>query len=211
MTGVAGAMLGGTPTAHAQILTNGGFEQPSAVFQEIPAGDPSLTGWTVVNGSVEVIGNSIWDSFEGSQSIDLDGISAGTIEQTFATTPGTTYSLSFAYGNNPFGGATIPAFANVSVTGTATLLNNFFSHSSSDPFGSPMNYNTFFDTFVADSSLTTLRFTSLDAAGSNGGIALDAVSVQVATAAPEPGSIALAACSALPLAGMVIRRRRRSA
>jgi len=31
-----------------------------------------------------------------------------------------------------------------------------------------------------------------------------------ATAAPEPGSIALAACGALPLAGMILRRRRRA-
>ena len=89
--------------AQSTVLVNGGFEQPTTsgdLF--IPAGDPSLVGWAIVSGSVDVVSNTgSWPAFAGAQSLDLDGHSGGTIEQAFATMPGTAYVLSFEYANNP--------------------------------------------------------------------------------------------------------------
>ena len=45
---------------------------------------------------------------------------SGVIFQSFATTPGDVYELSFEYGNNPFGAG---GAMNVLVRGTKTLLN----------------------------------------------------------------------------------------
>jgi choice-of-anchor C domain-containing protein len=192
--------------AAANLIVNGGFEEPATgSFTTIPAGDPSLTGWTVVDGSVDVVNTAFYPAFEGDQSLDLDGSSAGTIEQSFATAAGTTYTLTFAYANNP--GGTVPASANVSVVGTATLLSQDFTHGSSTD--TDMDYVIFSGSFTADSATTTLRFTSLNPAGSIGGIALDAVSVTAGTpaAVPEPASLALLGAGAVGLAGYRLRRR----
>jgi choice-of-anchor C domain-containing protein len=173
LTGQALAQVGGC----TRVLVNGGFEQPvvsSDLF--IPAGDLSLVGWTVVSGSVDVVPSTgSWPSFEGTQSLDLDGHSAGTIEQSFATTAGSTYVLSFAYANNPGGLRS----ANVSVLGAGALplLSQDISHSSSTVAN--MEWTPFVGSFTADSATTTLRFSSTDAPSSFGGIALDAVCVQV--------------------------------
>src|SRR3954462_9997949 len=88
----------------ANLLVNGGFEQP-----QVPTGSDSLTisfespaqlaGWSVA-GTVDVVRGS-WQPSEGAQSLDLNGFSPGTIVQSFATTPGVRYRLSFAYGDSP--------------------------------------------------------------------------------------------------------------
>src|SRR5262249_20311045 len=86
-------LLGEGP-ASAGLITNGGFEQPGGQTADLflPAGNSSLTGWTIVSGSVDIVPSTgSWPAYEGSQSLDLDGHSAGTIEQSFTTTVGITY------------------------------------------------------------------------------------------------------------------------
>ena len=98
------------------IIINGNFSQPNAatlpndgsVYKFIYAGDPSLTGWTVTNGSVETdVTTPTFGAPTASgnpQNLDLDGNGAGTISQSFATTVGQTYNpASFYYSNNPYG------------------------------------------------------------------------------------------------------------
>ena len=181
----AALCLLGSGTAHSTILVNGGFEQPTTsgdLF--IPAGDPSLVGWTIVSGSIDVVSNSgSWPAFAGAQSLDLDGRSAGTIEQAFATMPGTAYILSFEYANNPGG---LPS-ANVSVLGAAALLSQNISHSTST--AADMDWTQFVESFTADSATTTLRFASLDGPSSFWGIALDAVSVSPSPCPNPPRSL----------------------
>ena len=112
--------------APATVLVNGGFEQLTTsgdLF--IPAGDPSLVGWAIVTGSVDVVSNTgSWPAFAGAQSLDLDGHSGGTIEQVFATTVGATYVLSFEYANKPSG---LPS-ANVVVLGRPHCSVKTISH-----------------------------------------------------------------------------------
>ena len=54
-----------------------------------------IPGWTVSSGSVDIIFLPGWSASDGVRSIDLDGLSAGTMTQTFDTTPGTTYEVNF--------------------------------------------------------------------------------------------------------------------
>ena len=75
----------------------------------------------------------------------MNGVSAGTIRQTFATVPGQAYQLSFCYANNPDGPAQ-SATATVSVTGASPRLNWNISHAGSTP--SQMNYTRFLGTFI---------------------------------------------------------------
>ena len=174
--------------AKADLVVDGGFEVPSsgASVQTFNAGTTIGGGFTVNSGSVDVVASSFFPAFAGNQSLDLDGSNSGSISQTLATTAGTSYTLSFEYSNNPFVvlGATALATATVSVGGTTSL----FTHSGATTAN--MNYTLFTESFVASSTSTVLTFTSLDPSTSNGGIVLDAVSVNAATV-PEPSSLAL--------------------
>ena len=132
--------------ARADLITNGGFETPvTGNFTDFTAGlQPPGFGWVITSGGVDVVRagpNFASTAFEGSQFLDLDGFTPGAIAQTFTTTPGTNYLLSFAYANNPEGAgvpspgcvgacATIPAHAIVSVLDrgpTRRSLLHFFS------------------------------------------------------------------------------------
>ena len=96
--GLAAFALAGATLAFSG-PTNGSFENGTYVdggsgFQTVTAGDTSIDGWTVDAGSVDWIGTH-WTAQDGAMSIDMSGTDAGTISQTFATTIGNTYTVSF--------------------------------------------------------------------------------------------------------------------
>src|SRR3989344_2638359 len=89
--------------------TNGSFEDGvnPGVFTTLFAGDStSIIDWTVASGSVDYIG-TYWVASEGDRSIDLSGNNAGSIGQTFDTTPGAVYNVTFDMAGNPAGGPTV--------------------------------------------------------------------------------------------------------
>jgi choice-of-anchor C domain-containing protein len=181
----------------ASLIINGGFEAP-ALSNGAVATFTSIPGWTI-NGNIDVL-NNLWAPAEGQQVIDLVGNTGpGTyIQQSFATTPGQIYNLTFEYANNV---DTTDATANVLLTGASSLLNQNFSHSGS--IASNMNWTLFSTEFTADASSTTLRFTHITSpVPDSRGVALDAVDVEQA---PEPTVGLLCLCSGF---GFCIRRNR---
>src|SRR4051794_2456892 len=87
---------GPAPAAGTELVTNGGFEDgpepdPNGPgFTVVPAGAPTIPGWTVTRGSVDYIG-PYWQHADGKRSIDLNGNEPGTIAQAIRTKAGAKY------------------------------------------------------------------------------------------------------------------------
>jgi hypothetical protein len=168
------------------LLPGGGFETPKALGRNkartLAAGGHPLGSWQITAGSVNV--QRYWPVAERRQTLDLNGVAPGTIEQSFATIPGQVYQLLFDYGNNPDArGRT--ATATVTVTGAGTLLSEMIAHAGSRP--RDMKYTRFLGAFRADSPVTTLRFASTTPGAH--GIVLDAVSVTAVPGAASGASL----------------------
>ena len=178
------AIAAGICSANAQLIINGGFEAPDTPsVLVINAGQNTIAPWVVGMHSVEVgdaIGNG-WvtgPAFEGAQFLDLNGLGRGRLTQAFATTPGSRYTVNFAYTDNPVEPATPgPASARVRLfDGLGDRLNQTFSHTGA--VSNDFHWIVFDAQFTALQNTTSLEFTSLtDTNGWGGGIMLDAVQV----------------------------------
>lgn len=182
------------------LISNGSFESVSLANGRWTTLS-SLSGWTVGPQNVEVRNNVAGSAFAGLNFVELDTSRNSWISQTFTTTVGQTYHLSFMWANRPdnFGANSngiswqIDALNGVVGKNTVTAWTRFEQD------------------FVATGTSTTLR---LGASGSSDGMgtSLDAVSVTQLPAAaakstvPEPGSLALLAMAAGAL--FVARRRK---
>jgi choice-of-anchor C domain-containing protein len=163
-------------------FTNGSFElgtNPDS-FTTLDPGATDVTGWTIT-GQIDYIG-TYWQAADGSRSIDLNGTSAGSIEQVLATTPDYTYIIDFDMAGNPDGGPTIKQLSLEAVgIGSQT-----FSFDITGWTKSNMGWNAEQWSFVATGNSTTLKFSSLVDGG--WGPALDNVTV---TTIPAPGALVL--------------------
>lgn len=181
-------------STHAGEFQNGSFEsfdQGSAnafcaggfqVCGQYDSGNPGITGWTIHGNSVDLTG-TIWIASNGSWSIDLSGVNAGAISQTFDTVIGVEYSVDFDLGGNFFGGPPVK-------TGTVSAAGNSKSLAFDSSLSTSANMGWVAErfTFVAIATSTTLTFAST--VSGNAGLALDNVSVSV-SAVPEPASALL--------------------
>jgi hypothetical protein len=153
------------------------------------------SGWTIRNGTVDIIGNGYDDYLPGSGAyIDLDGSTknAGILSHAFAATAGTHYTLNFDlagnHRNNSFELVTV-AFG--TTLGTYSLPKDAgWTHYSLDftPLFSGTRY---------------LRFAAWGY--DNQGMLLDNVSVT--TPVPEPETYAMM-LAGLGIIGLMARRRR---
>jgi choice-of-anchor C domain-containing protein len=198
---VIAAILMGTAFASgaaqaSNLLLNGGFESPpspgSASYLDYTSGQSIQTGggWTVLDNSVDVVddqGPYAITPHSGSQLVDLVGVgSLGGIYQSFATTSGQSYSLTFWYGNNPTAGSAAAAVEVGDSAGSTTDFAGSVSHSGST--GSNVGWTEYTTSFAADSSLTYLSFDTT-IGSNNGGIVLDDVVVSPNVAAtPLPST-----------------------
>jgi choice-of-anchor C domain-containing protein len=155
------AFAGSTSAAFTG-LTNGSFEDgtyanPPSGFQQVNAGDPSILGWTVDAGSIDWIG-TYWPAAAPDMSIDMSGAVAGTLSQTFETTIGNTYTVSFALSGNPAGPPTVKML-DVTATGGTPASYTYDVVASGNSL-TDMKWTTETYEFLATSDSTTLSFIS---------------------------------------------------
>jgi hypothetical protein len=205
--------------AHAFQLTNGSFENTNGTFvgdgnrvDELPSGSTVIPGWTTVNGTATawIENGNPWNisAANGSFFLDLTGYSDsgtyGGVSQSFATTAGTNYVVTFdlGYGGNSsaFGGP-------VSVTAAAGGTSEVFTSGSGTPNPAVWDLETF--DFMATSSQTQLSLIGLSTTG-GAYIGLDNVNVTTGTVSPvpEPGTYELL-LTGIGVLGCVVRRRGR--
>ena len=169
-----------TSNLYAQVIFSESFEVPdTANFTTFGIGSSFVTAdatWDVLGGSVDIYEAAARPeavAYDLAQAIDLAGSpGAAIIETSIATTPGQTYQLEFFYARNNNLGTTLGE-ARVETEGNSILLDRTIQH---DPqVYSFFQHMYFEDFFVANSTATKLRFTSLVAGVA--GITLDAITV----------------------------------
>lgn len=199
--GALGFSLVVATPASANLIVNGGFENPDVAagsWQYFSSAD--VDGW---NGDNIEIWNDLngVTAYEGDQFAELNAhpYSGNTfgIYQSFATTADQMYNLSFAYRARQSNDETF----NVSISAPNT--NGAYMNWLMDDHVVG-EWKVFSTTFVALSELTTLTFSTTNA--STIGNFLDAVDVSVPV--PEPGTLGLLGLGVL---GLGMARRRQSA
>lgn len=153
----------------APVGINGSFETGIAEvapgFNELIAGDStSITGWTVASGGVDYIG-SYWQSEDSSRNVDLNGLTTGSLSQTFATVIGATYDVSFWLSGNPDNqigtSLTSPSNKVVRVSATGATYSDFsFDVVTKSNTRANMMWENHTYSFVATGVSTTLTFAS---------------------------------------------------
>jgi choice-of-anchor C domain-containing protein len=195
--------------AHGAAFTNGSFESFNAGGADVycpggisycgqyNAGNPGVTGWTVGGVSVDVVGVVGWTAADGDWSIDLSGVGAGSLSQTFDTVAGTTYRVSFQIAGNFYDSGMKTGTA--SAGGTVLPL----SFDTAGRGSTTMGWESRSFTFTAAGASSTLQFVS--SVQSSAGLALDNVQV---TAVPEPATALLWLAGIAGLAAAAGRQRR---
>lgn len=190
-----------TPMAQAAGISNGGFESSSysGPFTTVNAGG-SLGAWNVVSGSVDLI-NTYWTNAEGHYSLDLNGNQAGSIQQSFATVVGQTYTVSFDVAGNANGGGNTKILS----MGAGSYVGALFIDTTGKS-NTNMGWTSKSFDFVANSSTSVLSFSGFAGNGAYG-VALDNVKVTAAVPEPETYGMLLAG---LGLVGLVARRKKQA-
>ena len=213
--------------AQALPFQNGSFEEktsgspPTSGYVYLAGGSDVIKGWLVGGHSIDWVHKDYWASSDGNLSIDLNGLDAGSISQTFDTVPGTSYQVLFDMAGNP------EHQNSHNTIKTKELKVAVASSPSADPFKeATFSFNiegkttddmgwtekAFYFTAAGDS--TTLTFLSLlTNPGSNNkvyrhGPTIDNVRVN-ASVVPEPATVLLMGTGLAGL-GLVRKRMRRA-
>ncbi len=186
--------LGSLPDASAQsLIVNGSFEDasvsPGASYVRLLGDDTRVTGWTLVGDTIDYVGPG-WAASEGVRSFDLDGAAGDTsaLRQSFATTPGVTYLVTFDLAGNINGLPTVKPMR-VSADGQSAD----FTFDVTGRNAANMGWTQKSWTFVADDTSATLELLSLTtpATVQGWGAAVDNVAVvALPSAVPLLGPLA---------------------
>lgn len=88
-------------TVHA-VEINGDFESGTkpGYSTSLRLFSNNISDWIITSGSIDYVGTE-WRAASGDRSIDLNGITAGTINQVFTTKIGSLYEVAFNLSGNP--------------------------------------------------------------------------------------------------------------
>ena len=197
--------------ASANLVQDGTFPPP-------PSGYPSFTtiysgstigptaAWTVTAGSVDVA-NGYWQAPpSGGQSLDMEGVSPGTISQSIGgLVSGQQYLLTFEMSGNPDGAPSTKTLA-------VSLGGGFAPEDFSYTLGlgnteNNMQWATESELFTYTSGSGLLQFQDISGAPGYFGAVLGDVSL---TAVPESTTLAAGALLLLPLGVSAVRIMRKS-
>ncbi|MFI1737592.1 sigma-70 family RNA polymerase sigma factor [Streptomyces sioyaensis] len=159
------------------VLADGGFESPvmGSPVAYYRAGD-AIGPWQVVQGSVNLVRSDALHARDGKQSVDLNGdppgATAGVIAQTFATTPGRPYTVSFSLAGNLTCAPSVKTVGLQAETVKRDFSFDITGHSASDMGWRPETVR-----FTATSDRTTLRLTSTTDPSSRCGPEIDSLKV----------------------------------
>ncbi|MEU9603409.1 choice-of-anchor C family protein [Streptomyces sp. NPDC048057] len=175
----AGVSTGAAAPPPVSRFHDGSFEYPRAPANLFTPYFPGqdIGPWSVTLGAVDLIGAGTWQAAEGDQSVDLNG--TGAVSQTFTTTPGRAYKVTYALAGNPTD--TSPAVK----TGRVLIDGQEFQGFSFDVTGktyAAMGYVTRQFTFVAGASTTTIAFVSTTGATAANGPVIDDVCIEPSSA-----------------------------
>ncbi len=152
-------IIGLSSVSMAAPFQNGSFEEgPANINNFITLGaidDTSLPGWTVSEGSIDLIG-TYWVAADGDRSIDLNGGGPGAISQEFDTEPGTVYQVLFDMAGNPAGSG--PDLKVLVVSADSETAEYEFDSASATL--DEMGWTEMRFVFQASGDLTTLEFAS---------------------------------------------------
>lgn len=179
-----------TSGAQAAVLFSDNFDSNATSLNVVPA------GWTVSNGTVDIIGNGFFDFYPGNGAyIDLDGSTndAGALSQSFSLTGGVTYNASFTLGGSTRGDSNVVDVSFGSASQSFALASN-----------DPLVLFTLGFTPAADGSYA---LTFANQGGDSFGAIL--LNVGITHAIPEPETYALM-LAGLGMLGVVGRRRQKS-
>jgi len=163
----------GSAPAGANLLVNGSFEQPGGGERRgLTRNSAYLTGWVVTRDTIDYFGG-LYTCSDGDYCVDLDGDPGyGSITQSFATTPGVDYTLSFDLAGNPDGPPLTKRIRVMAAGQQAEFVFSMLGTTRANPGWIPLTWN-----FTANNPTTTLEFQSLDTTGSYYGPLLDNVRV----------------------------------
>lgn len=179
-------------TLHANMITNGGFENTNNTFvgdgnctEVLLSGSAAILAWTATNvtQTAWIENGNPWaiSAADGQFFLDLtsyaDVVTYGGVTQSFATVAGTSYAATFDLG---YGGNSAAFGGPVSVRATAGSSSTTFTSGSRTP-NPPCG--TWKLSFTATSSLTQLTILGLSTKRGEY-IGLDNVGVELAS--PEP-------------------------
>jgi len=141
-------------------FSNGGFEDNSCnVIYFCTSYGTEIPSWNIVSGSVDVVYSAYWQANDGSWSIDMAGDSDGTLTQSFDTTAGNEYHVSFALSGNPEGGPQTKTL-NVGASGSPVQTYSYTVNFQHNPIPN-MNYAQESYVFTASSSSSAITFQSV--------------------------------------------------
>ena len=184
-----------TASASAAGLVNGSFELPVLNQSILTYGQtPDDFGWKLAAGDIDAVRSDYWQTPSGTQSIDLNGTTAGSIYQDFRFSSVGVWAVKFELSANPdlfaggdgLGSGLKSMRAEFGIPGSMTNLGTFALDASPRTIAN-MDWVTFTTPLVEitnASVLYRLQFTSLSEG--IGGPGLDNVRLHRSGPCPDP-------------------------